>query len=174
MMAAEFLDYLAKFLTVVSTVLYLLGYIEFGVFLSAVAAAAALMSTVLIHRMGKTLKRLAAYRRKTFLHRMKKADDELTSYESPAQPREILEKLLYSLLKIHQQLEEVAAEKMAAKTPARDILAISKARLEVVAKIKDVVIALEKVRPSEGEKDFSDLLRELVEQKPESEPTQSP
>ncbi|MCS6785397.1 MAG: hypothetical protein NZ581_09445, partial [Candidatus Caldarchaeum sp.] len=78
-----------------------------------------------------------------------------------------------SLLKIHRQLEELAAEKIAVKTPARDILAISKARLEVVVKIKDLIVVLEKIRPSTGEKDLSELLRELVEE-PSGSSTQSP
>ncbi|MCS6783801.1 MAG: hypothetical protein N3H84_01795 [Candidatus Caldarchaeum sp.] len=161
MNVAEAFDHAAKILTIVSTALYLLKYIDAGMFLSAVAAAAALMSTVLFHKMGGKLKKLAAMRRKQHLHRLRSTTDE--KMETFGTPAEILEKLLHNLLEIHHQLEAVAAEKMASKTPARDMVAIAKARLEVIVKIKDIALALEKFRPSTAEKDLSELLRELVD-----------
>jgi hypothetical protein len=50
---AAALDLAAKTLTLASTALYLLGYIDAGTFLSLITAAATLISTLIIHRMGE-------------------------------------------------------------------------------------------------------------------------
>lgn len=163
MTTAETLDLLAKTLTIISTTLYLLGYIDVGVFLSAIAAAAALMSTILITRMGATLKRYTSTKRMHRLQALQTSTDEPVKRTSV----EELEKMLNSLFRIHEQLEAIAEEKIGGKTPAREILALAKARLEVVAKIKDIIVTLEKLRPTAEEKDFTELLRKLVdEEKP--------
>ncbi|MDJ0270965.1 MAG: hypothetical protein QXN23_03605 [Candidatus Caldarchaeum sp.] len=160
MNTAEKLDYIAKTLTIASTILYLLHYIDIGSFLALVAAAAALMSTIIIHRMGKTLKSLASARKRASMHRLMGAAVE----ETPETAAEMLEKLLKSLLRIHRELETVAEEKMSSGASARDILTLAKARLEVIAKTKDIIIALEKISSSAEEKDLSTLLKELAEQ----------
>lgn len=160
MNTAETLDYIAKTLTIASTILFLLGYIDVGSFLALVAAAAALMSTIIIHRMGKTLKRLASARKTASMYRLMGAAAE----ETPETAAEMLEKLLKSLLRIHRELETVAGEKMSGGASARDILTLAKARLEVISKTKDIIIALEKIGSSTEEKDLTTLLRDLVEQ----------
>jgi hypothetical protein len=55
---AAALDLAAKTLTLASTALYLLGYIDAGTFLSLITAAATLISTLIIHRMGKQFTQL--------------------------------------------------------------------------------------------------------------------
>jgi hypothetical protein len=60
---AAALDLAAKTLTLASTALYLLGYIDAGTFLSLITAAATLISTLIIHRMGKTIHAAAQRRR---------------------------------------------------------------------------------------------------------------
>jgi len=60
---AAALDLAAKALTLASTALYILGYIDAGTFLSLITAAATLISTLIIHRMGKTIHAAAQRRR---------------------------------------------------------------------------------------------------------------
>ncbi|MEM4288012.1 MAG: hypothetical protein QXV97_04315 [Candidatus Caldarchaeum sp.] len=211
----EMLDTSAEILTIISTVLYVLGYIDLGVFVSTVAAAAALMSTLLLHRMGKTIKRLARSDKTFIVHSLQGAvktasqtcqvchhpdrqeiDSMLSqgygfenilekypalsrtsliihsskhltqSMKTPQGTVEELENLLAKLKNLYDQLEIIAGEQDVEKISARDFLAFVNARLDIIAKIKDVVLSLEKLKPSKETKDLSTLLQQLVEQNP--------
>ncbi|MCS7137229.1 MAG: hypothetical protein NZ941_02540 [Candidatus Caldarchaeum sp.] len=200
------LDTAAKTLTIASTALYLLGYIDAGAFLSAVAAAAALMSTLLIHRMGRTLKKLA--RGETIIHRLQGAsktsctvcrhpqreaidsllqagenlDNVLEKFpevsrrslaahrrhlqpaEKPAENTvEELEDLLTKLKNLYDQLETLTTQ--LEEMPTREFLASVNTRLDIIARMKDILITLEKLRPSSESQDLSTLLQQLVEEK---------
>ncbi|MEM4294674.1 MAG: hypothetical protein QXX19_02755 [Candidatus Caldarchaeum sp.] len=213
MNAGERLDTIAKTLTVASTALYLLGYIDLGIFLSAVAAAAAMMSTLLVHRMGRTLKRLARIERDVIIHSLqgvrvsssscgvcrhpqRQAIDEMLSagevldtvlekfpelsrrslaahrsrhlafYGRPASTTaEELENLLSKLKNLYDQLETMTSLHPPEELPTRDYLATVNTRLDIIARIKDVLVSLEKLKPSAEQKDLSALLQQLVEEK---------
>ncbi|MEM4383594.1 MAG: hypothetical protein QXU44_06030 [Candidatus Caldarchaeum sp.] len=211
----EWLDTSAKILTIASTILYMLGYIDLGVFLSAVAAAATLMSTLLLHRMGKTIKNLSRSDKTVVIHSLQgdvkiasqtcqvcrhperaEIDSMLSkglSFESILEkyptlsrkslsvhrsrhvtqpPRkqqgivEELENLLSKLKDLYEQLELMAGEKAVENMAMRDFLASVNARLDIIAKIKDVLMALEKLKPSTEATDISALLQQLVGENP--------
>lgn len=62
MRVEDLLDTLSKALTIVSITLYYFGYIDLSILLALVAAASALMSTLLLHRLSRMVRRMVGVR----------------------------------------------------------------------------------------------------------------
>ncbi|MCS6770243.1 MAG: hypothetical protein NZ570_07410, partial [Candidatus Caldarchaeum sp.] len=84
--------------------------------------------------------------------------------EKPAENTvEELEDLLTKLKNLYDQLETLTTQ--LEEMPTREFLASVNTRLDIIARMKDILITLEKLRPSSESQDLSTLLQQLVEEK---------
>jgi hypothetical protein len=206
---AAAVDLAAKTLTLASTALYLLGYIDAGTFLSLITAAATLISTLIIHRMGKTI-HAAAQRRRAGLslknaettspcpvctHPARGLIEELVEAGVPPErvaerypgmgraaitqhiglhterrhqrdAAEELRQLLTRLKQLYAALELYTED--GEKLKPREYISAVNTKLDIIARMKDITIALEKMKTSAGEKDLTTLLQQLAEEKQET------
>jgi hypothetical protein len=201
---AEALDLAAKTLTIASTALYLLGYIDVDTFLPLVTAAAALISTHAVHRVGSTVRAAARRRWAGFAGRQAETSpcpvcthpsraviEELLEAgvepervagrfpglgravlvqhmgmhvgrrggDAAGELRQLLVKHLYAALDLYMDGE---------KLKPREYIAAVNAKLDIIARIKDVTLSMERLRAGEGEKDLTTLLQQLAEEKQEA------
>lgn len=203
MNTAAALDLAAKALTLASTTLYLLGYIDAGTFLSLITAAATLISTLIIHRMGKTIKAVTQRRRASFTEKQGEPAHRCPVCTHPS--REMIEELLEAgtapeqvasrftgldkaVLIQHMGLHvdrrgravDAAGELrqllvrlkhlyaaldiyMDNELKPREYIAAVNAKLDIIARIKDVTLSIEKLKQETGEKDLTTLLQQLTE-----------
>jgi len=198
----EALDLAAKTLTIASTSLYLLGYIDAGTFLSLVTAAATLISTVALHRMGRAVRAAARRRRAGFAgkqgeemqpcpvctHPSRTVIEELL--EAGITPEQVagrypglgravimqhmglhvgrrgekdaveeLKNLLQRLKQLYAKLDLYAENNEELKP--REYIAAVNAKLDIIARIKDITLSIEKLKTTTAEKDLTTLLQEI-------------
>ncbi len=203
MRLAGVLDLAAKSLTIASTTLYLLGYIDAGTFLSLVTAAATLISTLALHRVGRAFRAAARRRWAGFaerqvegvqpcpvcIHPSRAVIEELL--EAGVQPERVAERftglgravliqhmgahvdrrgmdavgelrqLLVRLKHLYASLDLYMENGL----KPREYIAAVNAKLDIIARIKDVTLSIERLRQAAGEKDLTTLLQQLVEEK---------